>query len=334
MGSWADGEVIVNKRKIPCKIGKMPITELKFYAKNPRIYSRLWSNDGPEPDQVTIYAELKKHPKLRILKGAIARNGETRDPVIVLKETSEVLEGNRRLASYKWLAENQPADWNHIPVKVVSKLDEKTIFSILGFYHLTDQSLPWDPFERAGFVYREHIDNGKTVKVLNLETGLSQGMIRKDLKTYTFMTQQELTSPENWSHCEQLTHNPGIKRVTEVHPELESRIVKEIKQGRAPTAQDLRDKCGKLDKAPPKVQAKYAKGEIELEDAYRRMQDSGGDNPLYQKIKSFNDYYLDDDIMEELERASREATGKITQVVNKLNRRTKEVMVKLGMQGN
>ena len=116
--------------------------DLKFYAKNPRVYSQVWVDGEDEPDQEIIYTTLRDQSHVKDLRDAIRKTGGTRDEVIVLGKTNEVIEGNRRLAVYRWLSEKDPRKWGKIPVKVIREdVDNATIFSLLGAFHLTNQSL-------------------------------------------------------------------------------------------------------------------------------------------------------------------------------------------------
>jgi hypothetical protein len=90
---------------IPVKTGWLDQSRLKFFVDNPRIYSIVRA-DGREPEQAEIYAKLRELEHVRVLKEDIRENGGLIDPIIVKDGSLEVLEGNSRLAAYRWLAEN------------------------------------------------------------------------------------------------------------------------------------------------------------------------------------------------------------------------------------
>ena len=335
MTKWVKDEIQVSTElSVPCLKGKMLTHNLKFYARNPRVYSQVWQDGENEPDQEIIYTTMKKLPHVSELRDGIRRTGGTRDEVIVLERTSEVIEGNRRLAVYKWLSERDPKKWGEIPVKLIKKdLDEATIFSLLSAFHLTDQSLDWSPFERAGLLYRRNYDHDVSIDQLHKETSISKTLIKKWIDTYSFMQRNRIADAQHYSHCEQFRHHPGIKKLREEFPEkIQDYFVKGLQQGTLPKATELRDKLGKIIKANSKTRRKFADGEIDLDEAYDRMLESGGDNAFHDKIKRFNDWYLEQARISDVKNAGQASVKKkMIFVIKKLDAQTRKLKRELGI---
>src|SRR5271165_5115765 len=77
--------------------------KLKYFVDNPRVYSIVRAN-GIEPTQQEIQEKLWELEHVKELREDIRRNGGLLEPLIVRRETLDVLEGNSRLAAYGQLA--------------------------------------------------------------------------------------------------------------------------------------------------------------------------------------------------------------------------------------
>src|ERR1051326_3293104 len=93
----------VRKQEIPVTTKYLLQTSLKFFPENPRIYS-LVRSDGKEPTQPQIYDRLLEQEHVKQLVQDIRRNGGLIEPLLVRDGSMEVLEGNSRLAAYRYLA--------------------------------------------------------------------------------------------------------------------------------------------------------------------------------------------------------------------------------------
>lgn len=81
------------------------VEKLKFYAENPRVFSVVREvkdfDSLPElQQQKEIYKKLLKEPSVKNLIPDIRRHNGLIDPIVVLVNTWEVIEGNSRLAAY------------------------------------------------------------------------------------------------------------------------------------------------------------------------------------------------------------------------------------------
>jgi ParB-like nuclease domain len=109
---------------------------LQFYTDNPRIYS-LVRSQGRMPDQAEIQKQLQGFTHVQELIQDIKSNEGLTDPIIVRDDDFVVLEGNSRLAAYRFLATKDPIKWNTILCTVLpADIDEKLVFTLLGQYHV------------------------------------------------------------------------------------------------------------------------------------------------------------------------------------------------------
>ena len=88
----------LNKRDIPIERCMRKQHQLRFYPKNPRIYSMVWENDE-EPTQKEIEETLGVMDHVKELIQSIKANGGLLDPLLVRDGDNVVLEGNSRLAA-------------------------------------------------------------------------------------------------------------------------------------------------------------------------------------------------------------------------------------------
>ena len=122
--------------------------KLRFFVDNPRIYSIVRSG-GRQPEQDEICRELLELEHVKELKEDIKLNGGLIDPLIVRDGTLEVLEGNSRLAAYRWLCLNDPdpAAWANVKCTLLPEtIDDRLVYALLGQYHIKGKK-DWQPFE-------------------------------------------------------------------------------------------------------------------------------------------------------------------------------------------
>ena len=91
------------------------------------IYS-LVRSQGRAPDQDEIQKQLQGFPHVQELIQDIKSNEGLTDPVIVRDGDLVVLEGNSRLAAYRFLATKDPIKWRTILCTVLPEgIDEKLV---------------------------------------------------------------------------------------------------------------------------------------------------------------------------------------------------------------
>tara|TARA_R110002124_G_scaffold144122_13_gene309043 strand:- start:11319 stop:11759 length:441 start_codon:yes stop_codon:yes gene_type:complete len=114
------------------------VSSLKFYVDNPRIYSFV-RTEGHFPTQDEILERLLALEHVRELVHDIKTNGGLIDPLIVRGGALEVLEGNSRLAAYRFLFSQDPIRWSHVKCTVLpADIPQALVFALLG--HTTSRA--------------------------------------------------------------------------------------------------------------------------------------------------------------------------------------------------
>lgn len=328
MSKWTNDTLTIRGKVIPVKIGELPVSDLQFYTENPRIYSAMWSGDQV-PDQEEIYEKLRSIDNVKELKQDIKLNGGLIEAIIVRDVDYEVLEGNRRLAAYRMLCEENAIKWGKIKSTLLPKdIAEEDIYALLGQYHIKGR-IDWQPFEQAGFLYRRFKNHNIKKRQLAKEIGLSPVRVGSLINTYQFMLDEGITDPSQWSHCEVFLKSPGIKKVAKKLPKIKTRFVSDLKKGKIDKAADVRDKLGKIDKAHLKTQKAYVDGKISIEDAFKRAVDGGGTNEIYNKLNNFRQWFVGPMVASDIDDADAAARKKIKYELNKIDKRTTQIISKI-----
>ncbi len=311
----------IQNKDIPVRIGMLPHLKLRFYADNPRIYS-IVNADMDEPEQEMIESQLQSMEHVKVLIQDIKANGGLTDAIIVLEGTWEVLEGNSRLAAYRYLFSKKPQLWAHIKCVVLPEsVKESQIFALLGQYHIKGKK-DWAPFEQAGFLYRRHKNHGMDVDELAKEIGLPKGIADRYIKTYEFMLGHGDTNVSRWSYYEEFIKNNKIKMLRDKYPSFDDLIVEKIQSGEIKRAQDIRDKLPALSNAP-KTAKKFVEGALSFEQAMDAVEDSGNADALYLKINRFRHWLVNESTEAAIKGATKTVQGKINYELSKVESQTK-----------
>ena len=159
---WTSDTIIIGRQTFAVKTGMVQQAHLLFYPENPRVYSVVRGN-GDAPEQDEIEKELGSQEHVKELISAIRSNGGLTDPVIVQQGTNYVLEGNSRLAAYRFLARNDPIQWGMIKATLLPEdIGTDLIFRLLAQYHIVGKK-DWAPYEQAGVFWRRS-QLGESVK--------------------------------------------------------------------------------------------------------------------------------------------------------------------------
>lgn len=285
-GVSTDGTIRLRGKDIPVKNGEISQLILKFYPENPRIYSILRA-DLATPGQEDIQKQLQTLDHVKALVQDIKENGGLIDPVIVKAGSNEVLEGNSRLAAYRLLADKDPIKWGMMRCTVLpADIPEDSVFALLGQYHIKGKK-DWAPYEQAGFLYRRYKQHKIKKTELGKELGLGAKKVGQLIETYEFMLTKEITDVSKWSYFEEYLRSNILKKAREKHQEFDKTFVAAVESGDIPRAIDVREKLQKIASGPEKVVSKYAKGEITLEQAMDRVEDSGSADSTVKKVSSF-----------------------------------------------
>jgi ParB-like nuclease domain len=210
-GEFGD-TLTVSNESIPVVMKEMLQSKLRFYPENPRIYSLLRRNDDQEVTQEEIEAQLLEMEHVKVLKEDIKRNGGLIEPVIVRDGTFEVLEGNSRLAAYRFLAKTDPITWAKMKcILLPNDISDSLVFALLGQYHIKGRK-DWAPYEQAGFLYRRHKKQNVDVQTLARELGQSLKTVKHLIETYQFMIDNGEEDVRRWSYYDEYLKSSRIKR--------------------------------------------------------------------------------------------------------------------------
>ncbi|MCL2658973.1 MAG: ParB N-terminal domain-containing protein [Acidobacteriaceae bacterium] len=278
----------IRGREVPVLNTKIEQDKLRFYPENPRVYSVLHGN-GEVPSQSEIQKRLLEMEHVKVLIQDIERNKGLIEPLIVRNGTFEVLEGNSRLAAYRFLAKSDPVKWGYIKCTVIPQdIDESLVFALLGQFHIKGKK-DWAPYEQAGFLYRRFKKHNADLKTLANEIGISSKHAKHLVDTYQFMLDHNVDDIDHWSYFDEYLKSNKISRAREKNPQLDSLIVGKIKSEEILRAVDLRDYLPVICSAP-KVLAKFVTETYDFDEACDAAVKAGGDSEHFQTVKRFREW--------------------------------------------
>jgi hypothetical protein len=303
---------------------------LKFYVDNPRIYS-LVRCDGCIPDQDEILRQLLEQEHVRTLKEDIVANGGLIDPLIVRDGDFVVLEGNSRLAAYRFLASKDPLKWSLVKCTIIPfDIDEKLVFALLGQYHVKGKK-DWAPYEKAGFLFRRHRDHKVQLSIIAEEVGITINEGRHLMAVYEFMIKHKESDRERWSYYDEFLKSAKIRKVREDHSGFDELVVDQIRKGEIPKAMDLRDKLPTICAGPGKVLKRFIGGTNSFEDAYEAAVDAGGENYALKRLRKTREWLAQTETEDDLLDASKQIRDKMLFELKELEKRSKRLKEKLEM---
>ena len=245
------------------------VANLKFYPKNPRVFSLL-NEDDCEPDQDTIYNHMKSTEHVRALRLNIRTNGGLINPILVSGDV--VIEGNSRLAAYKMLQETDPVRWGKIRCHVFREpLTDDDVFNLLCTFHVNGRK-DWNPMEQAGLLYRRQQECMRPIEEIARERGMKAADAKNMVDTYELMKENDDIETSKWSYYEEF--RKILKYVQQAEfkvPDvsIKTSVMNKIKDGTIAESKDLR-KIGKLvrsdDDEAVRVLNDYVNGECDIED--------------------------------------------------------------------
>jgi hypothetical protein len=280
------GVMRLRGQDIPTVTTEIEQAKLKFFVDNPRIYS-LVRSDGHVPDQAEIQKKLLLHEHVRVLKEDIVANDGLIDPLIVRDGDMVVLEGNSRLAAYRYLASNDAIRWGRVKCTLLpADIDDKLVFALLGQYHVKGKK-DWAPYEKAGFIYRRFKEQMVDLTIIAAELGVTKGECEQLVNVYQFMIDHDDPDREHWSYYDEFLKSRKIKKVRDERPAFDAFIVEQVKSEAISKAMDLRDRLPVICAGNAKNLKRYAEGSINFDDAYEAAVIAGGDNLALSKLKRF-----------------------------------------------
>ncbi len=307
----------------------LPQAQLRFYAKNPRVYSELIKEDGEYPDQSTIESYMTSTERTKELKERIKANGGLINPVIVRKGDYAVLEGNTRLAAYRILVNQEPENENWKNIKCVllpEDISENDINILLGAYHIKGTK-DWEPYEQAGHLYRWHKTSKLPLESMAKQMGLTKSTVENMIKVYTFMNDHDDLDKSRWSYYEEYLKNKGINKLREENENFDIVFVNQVINSAIPSAQYVRKigDMGKLNtKTRKKVVSRIVSGEETFVEAYERIAEEGKLDNVVKKLEKFrtqiNEESFENQLMSLTGTALKDAKFNVNKIIKTLNR--------------
>jgi len=279
-----DGQTVESTDEI------LAMNELKFFDKNPRVYSVLRTRiGGGEPTQEEIFELMSEQEHVKTLKKDIERAG-LREAVIVNINTMEVIEGNSRLAAYRLLYDENPMKWSEISCEILPEnITTGQIEDLISSIHMTGKK-KWDPAEEAAWVWRLSHDENKTLEQLIKRFGWTAEKIKTYISTYQFMIDNNLTDHSQFSHWLSLKTNKHVKKIKKIHPNFEKVIIEKVQSNEINKAVMIRDDLPVIANAPKKLVKKFVEGELTFKKALKFAKELGVDKHLYKRLHEFNEW--------------------------------------------
>lgn len=319
--------LLIRGVEVPVHTTTLPQADLRFFVENPRVYSILRAG-GEEPSQPDIERKLLEMDHVKALIQDIKRDGGLTDPVVVRAGKLEVLEGNSRLAAYRWLAKTDPIKWGRMKVRLLPEdLDEALIFALLGQYHIKGKK-DWAPFEQAGFLYRRSMAHDINSAQLAQEIGLSRRKVEHLVAVYQFMLDHGEADTARWSYYDEYLKSSTIRKARLGHTGFDALVVEKVKSGEIARAVDVRDRLPVICAAPKALQ-KFVTSAYDFEDAHEHAVEAGADSAPYKKLAKFRQWLARPEVEATLSRAQGETRKKIQFELDKLAGRVEAVRGKL-----
>jgi len=261
---------------------------LRFFRDNPRIYSIVRAG-GYEPSQAEIEEQLLQLDHVRVLIVDIRTNGGLTDPLVVIDGSYEVVEGNSRLAAYRYLSRHDPIRWSKAKCVVLpADIDQALLFALLGQYHIKGKK-DWAPFEQAGFLYRRFKEHNVDLNTLASEIGLSKRKVKHLIDTYEFMLVHKETAVDRWSYYDEYLKSSKVRAARDRYAELDRLIVKKVKSGEIQRAADLRDNLPAICDSV-RVLEQFAEGVVPFDEASELASDGGVASAYLKRLSTFRQW--------------------------------------------
>lgn len=232
----------VGGENIQFEIKLLNILDLKYYPQNPRISSILERFEG-KATQEDIEREMwdKLEYITHDLYIDIKESGGLQDEIIV--HDDEVLEGNSRLCAYRHLYKNDPdkEKWKYIRAKVIkTPLTHKLLNTLLCQQHIKGKK-DWDAYEKAAYMARMNEDDQMEPEDIAKLTNFSVNEVKNHIKAYKLMKSEGVTDLKEFStYLEKVKLEPHLGSIRKVEPDIDSTIIKWIKEKKIPEARDIR----------------------------------------------------------------------------------------------
>ena len=320
--------IIPRGHEIKITVAYVDQMSLRFFAENPRIYSSIWRDDGPEPTQQEIFEVLSKRENVReVLLPSIRSNGGLIEPLMV--RGNVVLEGNSRLAAYRLLAQTDAKKWQRVRVrKLPDTISDAEVFSLLGEYHIVGRT-DWAPFEQAGYLYRRHKQFGVTVEALHKEISLPAGRIRHIIAVYQYMIDVGDRQSSRWSYYDELLKGRRFAKAVEQYPDFNQVIVEKIQSGEIERAVDIRDRLPLIVAVGGNTLKRFVQGKTSFEHAVTDAKDRGAGDYTGRKLRDFRNWLAEEQLAREIKNAGDTERKSMKYELSQIERRVRKILTLL-----
>jgi hypothetical protein len=297
--SESPDDFLIRGKRIPVVSKEVPQHDLKFYLENPRLYSMVRAN-GDEPTEIEIEEQLLQMEHVKQLIQAIQTNGGLIDPVIVRGGDMVVLEGNSRLAAYRFLAKKDAIKWGRLKAKILpADISDSDVFALLGEYHIHGKT-NWIPFEQAGYLYRRHKVQGVQLNDLAKEINLPKSQVSHLIAVRDFMLKHDEHETTRWSYYDEYLKSRKIASAREEYPEMDELIIKKIRSNEIPTAMKLRDGLKNICQAGGKTLSRFIDGRLDFGQACDSADLKGATDVTLQKLSRFRTWLVESETVDDL----------------------------------
>lgn len=261
---------VIGNKELKYQEKEIPVSNLSFYSKNPRVYSILNEDQWADPDQNTIFEYMKRTEHVKALRLNIEMNGGLINPILVSNDI--VIEGNSRLAAYKLLQIKDPIRWGKIRCHIFEEpLSDDDIFNLLCAFHVNGRK-DWNAMEQAGLLYRRQQECMRPIEEIAKERGMKASEAKNMVATFELMKKNDDIEQSKWSYYEEYRKIDEEVRKSENRVDdisIKQTILDRIKSETLGESKDLRT-IGKLlklkDERADKVLVDYIKGKCEIDD--------------------------------------------------------------------
>lgn len=215
------------------KHGSVPTNQLLYWDDNPRLYTDFKIAKEKKPSQERLHDLIAEHSLA--LKEAIKISGATQDAILV-NSKGEVVEGNRRLWSYRTLQSEGEKGFDSIPVQVLPpETTEEQILSLIAVRHVSGQK-EWDSIGKANILTRlMNMKKTWTIEKLAKHLQTKPAEIKKSVTALglivTYQTRTKDYDPLKFTHFSQLAGSKGY-RLMEDNQEMFDWFITMVHKGR------------------------------------------------------------------------------------------------------
>jgi len=202
-------------------------------------------------------------------------------------------------------------------------IDEKLVFSLLGQYHIKGKK-DWAPYEKAGFLYRRHVEHNIPLPTVAIELGIPQGEAEHLIAVYKFMTQHD-DDKDHWSYYDEFLKSNKIKKVRKDYANFDKFVVEQIKTKQIPKAMELRECLPKICEGPAKILKRYLEGKITFPDAFESAIDAGSDNYALKRLRKFREWVVLNDTEDDLTDSNKTIRDKMYYELKEIEKRSKKL---------